>query len=431
MNSTTIAIILFLIAGFLIYLSKRVIEKGIILSAKANYIQLSKKGEHNSFPVQTILKASDYYVKQGYIVTLDSNIMLDHPNIIAELTKSFPGKIALSNKVREELDKIKDNYKKPDQLRQLARLTLKQINEAIDERALKRISYDYEKTKQLGMDPSINDNLIVASFKIFEQNTKQKLLYITSDSNSRHSAKFEGITTIDGNWAPPTNGKSKSPQSSQKKKAFIVKTIGLALLSAGIGLWLSLMQSDITNRDANATVKVNDEVKFGYSSPVYYGDDDTYLLLDEYDNIYKGVSHEVWGGTAIIDIYEDTEGSRIFPPSVELILASWNEKKAGEKSDKLVYTLKSADGSISIIAEINNSSNYDGENDLIHLKSVNGALKFKGVNESQVLMFFQKTGRAILGDNLILEAKDLFSGEVIFTLPVAVQKQPLEEWKND
>lgn len=132
------------------------------------------------------------YKEQGYAFGFDTNILMDiniyEFNILKDASKF------ISKKTFDELDKLKS---KDGNKGYKARRAFDQLEEAqVNGEDISIIPFDIQYTRQLGLNPSLPDDVIIASFLKYQEQTGQKVAYISNDRGSRITARNAGLTVI-------------------------------------------------------------------------------------------------------------------------------------------------------------------------------------------------------------------------------------------
>ena len=249
---------------------------------------------------------------------------------------------------------------------------------------------------------------------------KAKIVFITNDNNARTTARTTSLTPLELDWEE----NAKKVKEIEFRPGYTYKIISLGLFSLAIGFVFGLFyieEAVSANVTAQITVDTIDEVTFKEGKPTYIDSEFPYIIKNEYKEYFQGQKTGEWGAIAVVDALYN-EGSRMFPPTYNVVLGSYIPNELEEKQNKLKYVLVKKNGE-EVEQEYLNVLRYNKDNG-ISLKSIETSVKFDGVNSYEVMSFYLPKGedpRSLEGASLKLVHK--VTKEEIVTIPLKVNKK--------
>ncbi|MFV8826427.1 PIN domain-containing protein [Alkalihalobacterium sp. APHAB7] len=357
--------------------------------------------------------------RKNHFLAFDTDVLLEYPNILTDVSDKLQQPILISEQVRYELNRHKD--RNPN-LKQQARVALKSIANLHKEKKLELLPINKPFTQAQGLRPEVDDDLIIASY-LERMNDQAQIIFITNDNNARTTARTTKLTALELDWE---TDKSKRPKEIKFRPGYAYKVISIGTFALAIGFMYghSFVEKEIMA--GSVTVEASEgQVTFSTKHPTFIEDEQPYLIKSEYDEFYQGYEIGDWGAVAVLDTDYLSAGRGPMQRShYKVTLASWIYDDIQEKKNQLKYVLVLENGKeFEEMYQFVHSYRKEG----IRIASVNSSVRFSGVNSSVEVNFNLKNEVEV--DHL-KEAKlrlvHKVTGEVVQTIPVkTVHKEEL------
>ncbi|EIJ81789.1 hypothetical protein PB1_02580 [Bacillus methanolicus PB1] len=375
---------------------------------------------NNKFSEASIIRASKVFGQVSKCsIAFDTNVLLDYPNIISSVVQN--ANVMISDKVRKELDKIKDRQ---EEISKDAAFVLKTISSLHKENKVQIIRYDLNEIEGYGLDKDSNDDVIVGSY-LSKAKKGEKVVFITNDSNARTTARVHGLFTLELDWEKEigTPRKIKSIRNSNvKRPGYAYKLFSLVCFSIAVGvLWSMAYLQSISNVDlvigeTSSSTKASSIA----GSAKYVNGNYPYEVKSEYGETFKGKRIGDLGAGAIVDIsYNESFGARLLG-NYTITMASWFDKDPSEKNNQYKYIIVDSSSKVYEARTVNSEMVTDGT---IYIESLDSNIKFINTNGYENIYYTFEEDELKKLDGAELHIVHKVTNKVIQKFPLKVLKK--------
>jgi len=383
-----------------------------------------KKNLPNKFSEQSIIDAAKHYSRRANVeFAFDTNILIEHPYILTNLTNVSNIPLIISQQVRYELDHLKDH---DEHVNQEARIALRDISNLHKDKKIKIVYYNKKFIEDRGLRTNVPDDLIIGSY-LERQSHNKEIIFITNDNNSRTTARTASLTPLELDW----DGKKRRPKEKEFRPGHFNKTLAIIYFSLAFGFFSGAMNVE---PGENVALNIYNDIKVNLREAKqkkqaeelpHLIEDDKYpfLVESEYDDQFQGKEIEDWGYSAIIDLHIDKDR-----PKIEIVIGTWFDGDIYDKDNELHYILETKDGKVleekeDIKVYLYRVGSYDSKKG-IRLFSVDSSVKFDRLTSYEKLevVFNKDFNLEKHIDGAKLKLKHKVTDDTIATIPIKLIK---------
>lgn len=390
-------------------------ERNIYRNHPAQY-RNNHRNNHlpNKFSEDSIIEAAKYYGrKNNYALAFDTNILIEHPDILEKIAKASQIPLLISQQVRYELDHLKD---RDESLSQPARIALKHISNLHKEQRIKIVYYNKEFMRERGFNPDVADDRVICSY-LERAETNENIVFVTDDNNARTTARTTKLIPLELDW----DGQGRKRKPKQFRPGYFHTVLGIALISLAFGFFNGAMNV-VPGKHLildNFEGKVKSSSTKEEATPINY-DEFTFEVESEFGDKFFGKDFGEWGKLAIVDMkYLNASGVR--RPRVQFVFASNSDVDISKKENEITYILERSDGEelepdVIIFKEYENG---------VEMRSIDSIVKFSNINSYETIQFtlinsLQDKDYSYFLDNAKIHVFHKVTGEEIGTFPAQI-----------